>query len=198
MALETGGQKAPKRDDGGKVRLFAAMPLPNELLETALECQRLIARSSESCRLAKRESLHVTLAFLGDVLERDVQDVKDALQASCSLMQTPVRLEPERIGHFGSADDALLWLGLKKDRSLLRLARLLRIELKMRSIPFDEKEFVPHVTLARRAKLPAAIPSVLNAEGSTASTAVLYESRLSSDGARYRAIETFTLPSEGD
>lgn len=180
------------------MRLFVAMPLPAELLETALECQRLIAQSSESCRLARKDGLHITLAFLGDVCERDALNVKDALQAACALHRSPVRLEPERIGHFGNADDALLWLGLKEDRSMLRLARLLRTELELRSIPFDEKEFVPHVTLARRAKLPASIPRVPNAKISTALAVSLYESHLSSDGARYRALETFALPSEGD
>lgn len=196
--MESKGHKASAKDDDGKMRLFVAIPLPAELLETALECQRLIEQSSKPCRLARKDSLHITLAFLGDVCERDEQEAKDALQASCALLQDPVRLEPERIGHFGNADDALLWLGLKKDRSMLRLARLLRTELRLRSIPFDEKEFIPHVTLARRAKLPANIPCVPNTKASIAFAASLYESRLSSDGARYRALEAFALPSKDD
>ena len=100
-----------------------------------------------------REARHLTLAFLGDVPEADALVAADALEAACAGVPR-IPLRAAGLGTFGRKDDATLWLGIARSPELERLAARLREELAARELSFDGKPFKPHVTLARRARIP--------------------------------------------
>ena len=174
------------------MRTFIAVELPEQMRWETAELARQLERRV-SGRFTQPENYHVTLAFLGDVAERDVVLATDALEAACAGRPAP-RLACDGLGKFGNASDATLWLGLVPAEELMRLAAAVRDELAARDIAFDEKPFKPHITLARRAAIPkAALPPLPFPEPTRACSVVLFKSELSQDGATYTPLHSVEL-----
>lgn len=174
------------------MRAFVALELPEAFADEVAALSRALA---EVCagRFVSPENHHLTLAFLGDVNEAEARLAMDALDAACAGVG-PVRLAATGLGTFGRARDATLWLGIEKDPQLMPLAARVREELAARSLSYDEKDFLPHVTLARRARLPRGglgeLAFPLPDEGVRVT---LFRSILEPDGARYKPLYTVEL-----
>lgn len=95
----------------------------------------------------KKENLHLTLAFIGEVPNSTYKKI-------CAVMDVmrseAFELTFDRFGRFSQQDGALYWIGAQKNPALLSLQRELVLALKKNQIPVDEKPFKPHITLGRR------------------------------------------------
>jgi 2'-5' RNA ligase len=102
-------------------------------------------------RLAPRERWHVTVAFLGDVDPVRLPDAQDALgKVVAGWQEPPPRLRLAGGGRFGRGPFTVVWAGIGGDvTSLGTLARSVRRQLRRARLPFDDKPFRPHLTLAR-------------------------------------------------
>ena len=139
-------------------------------------------------RFTPRENRHVTLAFLGNVPASALPDVEEAIDKSAAGVRD-ITLLPDRLGKFGRSSGATFWLGLAEDPNLTNLAERLREELRTRGISFDDKPFLAHITLARRARIPKGDLPPLPFPGPTRATHVaLFKSTLSSEGASYEEL----------
>jgi 2'-5' RNA ligase len=98
-------------------------------------------------RLARRETWHVTLAFLGEVNEERFPDVEAAVGRAVDGRPAP-QLCVAGGGRFGRGRFTLLWAGVE-GAELAGLARHVRRELKRARLPYDDKPFKPHLTVAR-------------------------------------------------
>lgn len=166
------------------MRIFIALEIP-PLMQDELAGMVRPLRASMPGRFIPRENWHVTLAFLGDVPETLLPDVEDALDEAAKGIGH-VTLAPDRLGKFGRSADASLWLGLADDPHLSALAARLREELRRREFPFDDKPFLPHITLARRARIPKGDLPPLPFPGPALATRVaVFKSTLSREGASY-------------
>ncbi len=174
------------------MRAFIALELPYEFEDELAGCTRQLA-SVVSGRFMKRSTYHVTLAFLGDIDEGEARSAMDALDAACAGMG-PVPLSAEGLGTFGRPRDATLWLGLARSAQLMDLASRVRAELESRGIAFDAKPFLPHITLARRARIPAgALPDLSFPLPAEATSVTLFKSILDQSGATYKPLYTVEL-----
>lgn len=113
-----------------------------------------VARAAErgvNTRLARRETWHVTLAFLGEVADERVPAAASALErVAAAWRDEPPLLRLGGGGRFGRGRFTVLWVGVEGDRDgLLRLHRHVRRELKRERLPFDDRPFKPHLTVAR-------------------------------------------------
>lgn len=130
-----------------------------------------------NARLAPRSRWHVTVAFLGDVPDDRLPDVEQALHhavdtwragasaprrrsprlappppASASSASAPVApvLRLAGGGRFGRGKFTVLWTGVQGDVPVLAaLGDALRRQLKRSRLPYDDRPFRPHLTLAR-------------------------------------------------
>jgi 2'-5' RNA ligase len=114
-----------------------------------------------SVRLAPPENWHVTLAFLGEVPDEKVDDVRRAVDQAVGRWRAERDADaadaPDapavRIaggGTFGRDRFTTLWAGLRGDvDDLGGVADALRRELRAARLPYDDKRFRPHVTIAR-------------------------------------------------
>lgn len=177
------------------MRTFIALELPEAFADEVAAMARRLALSCEG-RFVRRETYHVTLAFLGDINEAVSHDAVGALEEAC-VGRGAVPLRSEGLGTFGRPHDATLWLGLAAAPELVGLASSVRECLAACGVAFEDKPFRPHVTLGRRVRLPRAdLPSLAFPLPDEAVRATLFKSILEPDGARYKPLHTVELASE--
>jgi RNA 2',3'-cyclic 3'-phosphodiesterase len=131
------------------VRVFFAIPLPEALKIALGALQARLRQSGVAASWPDPQGLHLTLAFLG---EQPVESVPTLLAVAKEALagQVAFPLATDRLGGFPKDRAArVLWLGLGAQPALGRLAAALRLGLVEAAIPFDEKPFKAHLTLAR-------------------------------------------------
>ena len=171
------------------MRAFIALEVPESFASEVAELARTLS-AMVTGRFMPRENYHLTLAFLGEVGEAGARCAIEAIDAACALRSgDPVMLNAEGLGTFGKPRDATLWLGIEPAEGLMRFANDVRAELKGRSIAYDTKPFRPHITIARRARVPQqALPVLAFPQPVPALAITLFKSELSSSGATYKPL----------
>lgn len=174
------------------MRAFIALELPGRFVDEVTD----LAQDLRSCvegRFMPQGNYHLTLAFLGDAYEREIASAMAALDTVSAEFQ-PVPLSCTGLGTFGRSNDATLWLGLNPDPALTSLAKRIREELSDRDVSFDEKQFKPHITLARRARMPRGdMPALGFPRDAQAAHITLFKSELTREGAIYKPLYTVEL-----
>ncbi len=169
------------------MRTFIALELPDGFAADVAALARQIS-AKVSGRFVRRDAYHLTLAFLGDVDETDLASAVDAVEATCAACTT-IPLRADGLGKFGRSSDATLWLGVAPSPELDGLVYPLRDALVARGVDFDEKTFKPHVTIARRAKLPSgSLPPLEFPRDAIATRVTVFKSTLEPEGARYKPL----------
>lgn len=175
------------------MRAFIALEPPEGFVEDVAAMARVLSAAVKG-RFVPRQNYHVTLAFLGDIDEAQAREAMDAMDEACAEAAA-VPMRPDGLGKFGRASDATLWMGLTPDPELTGLAERLREALRSCGIGFDGKPLLPHITLARRAKLPkGALPELAFPLPCNAARVTLFKSTLSRDGAQYKPLYEIELP----
>jgi len=142
-------------------------------------------------RLMRRDTIHLTLAFLGDTL---VSRLPALAEAAAQVQVSPCTLVLDRCGSWHG--NRVLWLGPSCPPAPIGLlAEQLGDALRERGFGLEKRPFAPHVTVVRNAlRAPAAAP--LPAISWDVSAFVLVASERGSDGAHYREIGRWPLVEE--
>ncbi len=127
------------------MRLFIAIRADACLTEALRACQEECIKRGVRGNYVPEENFHLTLAFIGEY-----PDPGKALEVIGSVPFAPFTLRLQGIGAFGD----LWWAGMAENRELEEVVRCLREALSGAGIPFDGKEFVPHITLIRGVRFP--------------------------------------------
>ncbi|MGQ0506625.1 MAG: RNA 2',3'-cyclic phosphodiesterase [Myxococcaceae bacterium] len=132
------------------MRTFIAITLERELNERLqLELTRL-AKLAPEARWAWPDSLHLTVAFLGEIPDASVPAVGATLGKVASQHE-PFTLSARGSGTFGPLDaPKVLWVGIGGNvEALLEFQRELTVALAPLGVAPDHEVYTPHVTLAR-------------------------------------------------
>ena len=136
-------------------RLFFAL-WPDQAVARRLEHAGAALQRTCGGRLARLDTLHLTLAFLG---ETPAERLPEALDAAATAHCAPFTLTLARVG--GWAHNRIVWAApVETPPPLLALARSLEAALGARGIAFDARPFAPHVTLLRKAERLPPVPSL--------------------------------------
>ena len=122
------------------MRLFIAIMLSDEMKKAVTGPMHELKTADVRGSYVPAQNLHVTLAFIGET--KDASAVKTAMQ---TLSCKPFRMAFAEMGVF----DNLLWVGIKGNQGLNKLAKYVGTALDEAQIPYDRKKFVPHVTIIR-------------------------------------------------
>jgi len=138
---------------GQMLRLFFALNMDRSARR---EIVRLQTRMwGEGARgLTHPENLHLTLAFLGNT---DPARLEELRQIMDRLDFSPLSLRFDRIGVFHQGGGDVWWLGMGENRELQSVQAKLTKELGRAAFPVEERNFIPHLTLARKVR-PKVMP----------------------------------------
>lgn len=174
------------------MRAFIALELPEAFEDELAALARMLHRSVGG-RFMRRETYHLTLAFLGEIDEVTVRDAIAALDEA-GAARDAVPLVPDGLGSFGRGRNATLWLGIAPAPALMSLAEGVRAALVAREVAYDDgKPFRPHITLARRVTMPSALPQLPFPRPDEVRALTLFKSTLAPDGAQYKPLYTVAL-----
>jgi 2'-5' RNA ligase len=173
------------------IRAFFALDPAEAALDHAERVMKALARARGApphVRWVRRATLHLTLAFLGDVAPDVAATLGREALASCPA--EPPRIALRGVGAFPRPRDArVLVLDVEDDGALSRMASALAALAEGAGIPRETRPYRPHLTLARfrapvdlRAWLAAAPAEPFDAP---AAAFALYESRQGPDGSVY-------------
>lgn len=174
------------------MRLFVAAELPDVMLDALAETSACL-REAVRGRFVGPDLFHVTLAFLGEVPAAQAQEVAGLVARACED-HAPFHTTFGGLGTFGRASSAVLWQGFAEGRAEWDcLARGVREELTNAGYSIDQKGFIPHVTLMRRADVARGVLPMPCVDGGEVSTVTLFSSDLSGKRPRYEALERIAL-----
>jgi 2'-5' RNA ligase len=164
------------------VRLFFALWPETELQQALYQAGN---RLHQRCggRRTRRENIHLTLAFLGAVEAERLQRVTSVAD---QIVLPRFEMSFDRLGWW--RQNQVAWAATSETpRPIIDLVKQLQLGLAAEGFKFDDRRFVPHITLLRKANCPPGVidspPIVWHAQ-----EFVLVRSTLLEDGPHY-AIE---------
>jgi 2'-5' RNA ligase len=169
------------------MRLFFALWLPEEPSRKLAAEARALARRFGG-RAVRQETMHLTLAFLGEVADERLPAV---IEAARLVRSEPFEWLVDRLGYWRRP--RLIWAGGPPARPLLALAAELRERLRAADAACDEsRPFAPHLTLARKVSAAASseLPAIAPLSWPCRSFA-LVRSRRTEAGADYFTVAEF-------
>lgn len=152
----------------------------------ALHVWATAAQRASGGRVTRLETIHLTLAFLGDVDEGLVPSLKD-FKVKGEKHALPI--EQARYWRH----NRIIWVGPKDlSASFVVLSGNLRKKLKENEFRIEARPFAAHITLIRKARDPGPLPPLPAVEWPVEEF-VLVRSQLSSEGSRYDVLQRYPL-----
>jgi len=129
------------------MRLFTAIDLPSAVL---LRLERLLIalRPEALIKWSPLDNLHITMKFIGQWPDSRLEELHEAL--SNISLRDEFHVEVKGLGWFpNERSPRVLWAGVQNAEALPLLARDIETLLVPLGIAKEEREFAPHLTLAR-------------------------------------------------
>lgn len=159
------------------MRIFIGIKL-DDCLEEIIKIQEGLKLLDPEANYTKKDNIHMTLAFLGELLERDVLKLKNIL---------------DRIDYFSFEIETLkvkrmrdmLILEVKPETALLDLQSILEENLRRAGFYLENRKFYPHITLSRKTKIN--VDKVYKLK-SAVREMIIFSSERSENGLTYRPL----------
>jgi RNA 2',3'-cyclic 3'-phosphodiesterase len=187
------------------MRVFIAIDIDDKIRKAIADLQKQIASKVNvkkgDLKWVEPNNIHLTLKFLGEISEEQLNQVKEITETVASAHQK-FNLEIESVGSFGGRSAKIVWVGAKKGTDeLLALQKDLDDLLAQAGFPKEDREFSAHLTLCRvnhpiaGIKIGEAIAQFSRLKlGSIAAEALcVYQSQLTPAGPNYTILGTFKL-----
>ena len=186
-------------------RTFIAIGLPKPKIEKLTHLQSLLAPQIPNVRWAEGVTLHLTLTFLGEVENADLNNVCKTVQRVVTA-SSAFDLRLEKFGAFPDQTRArTLWVGIGGGGldTLLALQADINQAVGDAGYPTGENSFHPHITIGRMQKgrqfACDVTPQIQHFQTWTAghfnvTEVTTYSSHLTREGPVYTPLSTASLP----
>jgi 2'-5' RNA ligase len=132
------------------MRLFVALDLDDAIRSRIARFLDGVRGFAPDARWVRPESLHVTLKFIGEKSEEEVEKIKRALE---TIEAGTFEVNFRAYGFFPSARaPRVFWVGTEGGPKLTSLAARVDETLAQLNVPKEEHVFSPHLTVARGAR----------------------------------------------
>ncbi len=177
------------------MRLFIAALLPPEIQGRIDEYIKVIRPHCEGVKWEKRDKLHVTIKFMGDVEETMYKRVSSVLSSALED-HSLISMEIQRFGGFPIlSNPRVLYVGLSDNPSLNEIQQKIENALETLGFEKERRKFTPHVTIGRirnRMRLKGTIPPPDRAQFVIKYIALM-RSVIGREGSVYTPLEIFRL-----
>lgn len=178
------------------IRSFIAISIPKTMANALGDAAAKMAYQDKSnaVRWADQANYHVTLAFLGEQTERDLESLAERLDDQ--LPTNSFEMAISHISPFPESKPKLIAAMLAKSFELSELHERVISSVSSCGLHFDKRRFNPHITLGRFRHSKNAYAGVISSAFTMASEVgevVLYESVLTPSGAEYEPLYRFPL-----
>jgi len=131
------------------MRLFVAIDIDDAIRGRVTRFLDGVCGFAPDVRWMRPESLHVTLKFIGEKSEEEVEKIKQSLE---TIAADPFEIAFRGYGFFPSVRaPRVFWIGIEGGPKLTSLAATVDQTLAQLDIPKEEHAYAPHLTLARGA-----------------------------------------------
>ena len=128
------------------MRLFVALDIDEGIRQRLAEYMASLRRLVPNVKWVAPESLHVTLKFIGEFPEPRLDELKRAL---ATVGGQSFELTFRNAGFFTPRSPRVFWAGIEAGYELKALAMAVDVALVPLRIAREERDFTPHLTLAR-------------------------------------------------
>jgi 2'-5' RNA ligase len=134
------------------MRIFVGIPLPNDVKFYLKETQTNVLLNKAKGNLTDINNFHITLIFLGELNSSQIEALAFGLKEGLKGFKM-FECYLDSIGSFVKGLDQIIWIGIRQQNDLLKKLHLkVRNIVKSLELPFDDKGFKPHITLARQVR----------------------------------------------
>jgi 2'-5' RNA ligase len=184
------------------IRTFIAIELPENIISSVLKVQDDIRSYGFKTRWVRKENIHITLKFLGNINKVDVEKIGKEIFESAKEYP-PLKLAAKGIGVFpGIKRPRVIWIGITGQIDLLiKMQKTLDKRLETIGFPKERRPFRGHLTIGRikgkvdPQRLIAAIKEFGEFESETfiANKLILFKSELNPSGSIYTKLKSISL-----
>lgn len=129
------------------MRLFIAINFEDKLKNAIQNIIQDIKKYSKQGRFVENEHMHLTLEFLGEIPPAKVGLIEEAMG---KISDRPFTLELSEIGYFKRRGGSIYWIGLERNKALLRIQKKLHNLLLESGFELEDREYRPHLTIGRK------------------------------------------------
>lgn len=131
------------------MRVFIGIELDESMKEYIFKNQQIVKNNSVKGNYSRKENFHLTLRFIGEVNDVQIDDLKKTIDETAKISST-FKLKSGELGYFPRKNKKIIWVGISEgQRSLQQLFNVLENNLQKHGFERDERGFKPHITIAR-------------------------------------------------
>ena len=184
-----------------KIRSFIALDLSDEAQEELARIIKELKRSDANVKWVRPESIHLTFKFLGYIREEQIDPISKRIEKIAGEA-SPFDINLDRIGVFpGWKRPRVIWVGTAGYTDKMKsLAKRIEDEMAEEGFEKEERDFKAHLTVGRvrslkgKERLEKEAHSVeVKPAKSHISKIILYESKLTPEGAVYTPLASYDL-----
>lgn len=133
------------------MRTFIAIEIPQNIKQKIYDAFKKEREKEKGIKWVEKENLHITLKFLGEIEKEKVKDIEKILD-EIPLKFKSFEAKLEEIGTFPDfKNPRVLWVGVSPREKIEEIFKFIeeRIEKEKIDVSKEEREFHPHITIAR-------------------------------------------------
>lgn len=132
-----------------KIRVFYAVEFHEEIKDYIYEKQQIIKKYSTKGNFTRKENIHLTMQFIGEIKHDEIGKLSKALDNALKEKNS-FTIDINNIGKFERKGGDIVWLGVQKIEKLKTIYNNLGENLHEVGYKTDTRPYKPHITIGRK------------------------------------------------
>ncbi len=176
-----------------KKRLFLAIELPEHIKNEIIIRQNNLVKKLGIKGKTRRDSLHMTIKFIGDFEENLIKGFCEEL-ANQTKSAYSFTLTLKKLGCFPNCrNPRIVFVSTDRPKELIEIVNISESVSELFNIPKETREFTPHITIYRPKRKAIIEETKVNPLSFEVESITLFQSILKPEGAKYIALKKFPL-----
>jgi 2'-5' RNA ligase len=131
------------------IRTFISLEIPRAIIDEIISIRNNLVPAYERIKWESIEKLHVTLKFLGETEQENIEKIFTSIKQLSTKYQK-FDLQLDHFGFFKSNGvKRILWAGLKENFELENFVKEIDILCSEFGFEMEKRKFKPHITMLR-------------------------------------------------